>query len=418
MKKVFRYLSIAVILLLIGFISFLLYETQDQINATPEHIEDILNRFYNKERLGGFSVSVFNKDSVIYRNSFGYSNVEKQIPYSIHTQQYIASISKTSIGIALLKAEELGLLNIDDPINKHLPFKISNPNHPNEAITIKHLATHTSSLDYNEKVVESLYINSDESMESLRPFIHAYFENKEYGEVTFTNHKPGENWNYSNIGAGLAAYLIEATSGMSFSAFSKKYIFDPLDLNHTFWFETEADSANHSLYYESLENGIKQVETSGVKLYPCRDMITTIENLTTYCQAIIRKDNRILNDQSFDKLLSPQLSNSVTNQSDDNHGLFFQIDRNQYGITYQLTGGTGGDNCINTMMLFDPYTELGYIFIGNTGHSQKNRFTHIRIYRAIVSLGDHFMRENSETSWIEKMKFKWHNYYNRVVAIF
>lgn len=418
LKKTFKRMFLIILSLIIGFFLFLLYETQDEVNADLSTIEEKLNTFYNEKRMGGFAVSVFSADSIIYSKGFGYSDVANKKLYTKKTQQYIASISKTTIGISLMKAEELGLLNLNDPIKEHLPFKVINPKFPNKEITIKHLATHTSSLNYNEKVVESLYIDETKKSESLKPFIEDYFKNKVYGEVEFTDHVPGSNWNYSNIGAGLAAYIIEYKSGMTYSDFTEKYIFNPLGLNNTFWFESESDSTNHTNYYEALNDSIKEVKTSGVILYPCRDIITNIEDLTTYCQAIISRDSRILTKQSFEKLLSPNLSNSVTNLDDDDYGIFFTIDRNQYGIMYQLTGGSGADNCIHTIMYFDPKTELGYIFMGNTGPSEFNRVNHIWIYRTLVSLGDAVLMSNPNNSLIDKTKYKWHNWYNRVRAFF
>jgi CubicO group peptidase (beta-lactamase class C family) len=52
--------------------------------------------------MGSFAVSVFNADSIIYSKGFGYSNKENNKPYTTETQQYIASVSKTVIGIALM----------------------------------------------------------------------------------------------------------------------------------------------------------------------------------------------------------------------------------------------------------------------------------------------------------------------------
>ncbi|MBL4662675.1 MAG: beta-lactamase family protein [Flavobacteriaceae bacterium] len=400
----------------IGFIAFILNETKDEVNANMSNIESKLSSYFNENKMAGFAVSVFNADSIIYTTGIGYQDVKKKIPYNKQTQQYIASISKTTIGIALLKAEELGFLNIEDPINKYLSFHIVNPNFPNKEITISQLATHTSSLDYNENVVESLYIDDNYKEKSLEEFMVDYFKGDKYGTVKFTNNPPGSNWNYSNIGASLVAYIIEVTSKMSFSDFTKKHIFEPLDLNNTFWFRSEADSTKFTKYYEAREDAIINVNTSGVKLYPSRDLITNIEDLTTYCQAIISKNPKLLQSTSFDKLLSPRIKNSVSDLSVDNSGFFFMIDRNQYGITYQLTGMNGGDNCINTMMWFDPKTELGYIFIGNTGGSKLNKYNHIYIYRSLVSLGDHILMENG--TFGEKIEYKWHNLYNRVRALF
>ncbi len=399
-----------------GFIALILYETKDEVNADLTNVEDKLSRFYNPKKMAGFAISVFNADSVIYLKGFGFANVKNQIPYTKQTQQYIASISKTTIGIALMKAEELNLLSTNDPINKYLPFKVFNPNFPDVVITIEHLATHTSSLDYNETVVESLYIKESDKEKSLDSFMNDYFKDEKYGKIKFTEYPPGSDWNYSNIGASLAAYIIELKSGMSFSDFTNIYVFEPLELNNTFWFESESDSIQYTKYYESTKDSIIEVNTNGVKLYPSRDMITNIVDLTKYCQAIVAKTPKLLKEKSFEKLLSPKIDYSVSNRTVDNSAMFFMIDRNQYGITYQLTGMNGGDYCINTMMWFDPKTKLGYIFIGNTGLSEKNKVNHIRIYRTLVSLGDNILIENS--TFCKKIEYKWHNLYNRIRGLF
>lgn len=415
-KKLFKRIIILIFILLFGFISFLLYQTKDDINADLSNIDEKLNRYYNSDRMAGFAVSVFDADSTIYSKGFGYSDMANGEAYTTQTQQFIASISKTTIGIALMKAEELQLINIENPINDYLPFEINNPNFPNDKITIKHLATHTSSLDYNKTVVESLYTDEFNLNQALDTFMLDYFQNDNYGKVTFTENRPGSNWNYSNIGAALAAYIIERTSGMPFSEFTQTYIFDRIELNNTYWSVSESDSALYTSYYEIKEDSVMNVQTSGVILYPCRDMITNVQDLTKYCQAIMTKKSELLELASFEKLLSPQLSSSVTNLEDDNSGLFFTIDRNNYGVTYQLTGMNGGDNCITTMMYFDPKTELGYIFVGNTGWSELNRSNHIWIYNALVSLGYNYTMKNATTK--EKMKLKIHNLYNRIRAIY
>ena len=63
------------------------------------------------------------------------------------TIHVIASISKTFVGIAIMKLVESGKLKLDDPINDYLPFEIRSPHYPEVDITIRHLVTHTSSLN-------------------------------------------------------------------------------------------------------------------------------------------------------------------------------------------------------------------------------------------------------------------------------
>ncbi|MEM0991518.1 MAG: serine hydrolase [Bacteroidota bacterium] len=410
MRKLRRIVLVSLLTLLMSFlalVTFILHESKDEVNATFENVETQLQSFYNEKRLGGFAVAVFDADSVFFSKGFGYSDLKQRIPYTTQTQQYVASIAKTTIGIALLKAQEQGLLALDDPINKYLPFEVKHPKFPELPITIRQLATHTAALDYNEVVVESLYISDSLKNSSLAPFMMDYFGSD---TVTYSNYAPGSDWNYSNIGASLAAYIIELQSGKSFADFTQEYIFDPLGMKQTAWFEKNTAPSLRTKYYEVGDQEIEPVATSGVQLYPSRDLITNAVDLTNYCQAIIARDELLLSATSFKELLRPQLNNSVSHQSVDNHAIFFMIDRNQYGITYQMIGMNGGDNCINTMMWFDPVTQLGYIFIGNTGASSLNRVHHIWIYRTLVSLGDHIMFSKS---W----KYRWHNVKSRLTAM-
>src|SRR5690606_25689095 len=73
------------------------------------------------------------------------------------------------VGIALLKAQELGKLNLDDPVMKYLPFNVSNPDFPEEQITIRQLATHTSSITDNEFYLsKNYYLKSGQNLEGLK----------------------------------------------------------------------------------------------------------------------------------------------------------------------------------------------------------------------------------------------------------
>jgi len=416
--KVAAILLGSIFILSLAFVTFVLIETQDEINATPENIAEKLNSYYNENRMAGFGVSVFDADKVYFQGGFGFADLEARLPYTSKTLQYTASVCKTTIGICLMKAQELGYFNLDDPINQHLPFSVTNPHFPELDISIYHLATHTSSLDYNEEVVESLYVDEADKDSSLEGFVWSYFEEKAYGEIAFTQDKPGKNWNYSNIGAGLAAYLIEYTTGMSYADFSQKYIFDPLEMESG-WFRLAEDNREYASYYEPEEGKpLLKVAAKGVKLYPVRDLLTNAEDLTKYAQSVLRRDTRLLSASSFDKMLSPALTSSITGQEIDNHGIFWMMDRNQYGIVYSLTGSNGGDNCINTMMWLDLHTNLGYIFMGNTGGSKASKVNHIFIYRTLVSLGDWIKMNDPEADFWDKLSHTWYNISSRIGALF
>lgn len=425
MKKAFKIVVISLLLLVAVACSFFLYVSRDTTKATPENITQILQEAAELGRLGGFAVAVFNTDSVFYSHGFGYQEVEKKIPYTKKTLQRVASVSKTNIGIALMKAQELGLIKITDPINEHLPFAIANPNFPNEPITIEQLATHTSSMGYNEAVVESIYVEDAKKEASLARFMNSYFV--EGGDLYATdywlNQAPGTYYDYSNIAAALAAYIIEHKSGMSFAAFTQKYIYEPLDLQNTAWFANELNpNLLATNYVMDDQRDLHQSEKEGVSLYPVRDMITNIEDLTKYCQAIMAKGKRsdlaILQPLSYQTLLANKLSGEVANQEFKAHGLFNYVNMNVNGVPLNLQGHSGGDDCLYTNMFFDPKTNMGYIFMTNTGPADGNHGMRVFVYQTLYSLGKHILKAAKKDSPVDYLAYVWHDASSRILAPF
>ena len=73
-----------------------------------------LQKAYANDSIMGFSVSIVDEKGILFEKGFGLSDLDPKKRYTSETVQPIASISKTLIGISLIKAEELGLIKMDD----------------------------------------------------------------------------------------------------------------------------------------------------------------------------------------------------------------------------------------------------------------------------------------------------------------
>ena len=109
--------KIVVTLTLNILVSSMYCQTNDSIAVK---LTEELDKIYTRRHINGFSVAIVNQDGTLYEKGFGYSNIKANKKYTNNTIQSIASVSKIFIGITLLKAQELGKLSLDDPINKHL----------------------------------------------------------------------------------------------------------------------------------------------------------------------------------------------------------------------------------------------------------------------------------------------------------
>ena len=373
--------KIIITLILNIFVNTIYCQTND---STSIKLTEELEKIYAREYINGFSVAIVNQDGILYEKGFGYSNIKTNKKYTNNTVQNIASISKTFIGIALLKAQELGTLNLDDPINKHLPFEVSNPLFPNEQITIRQLATHTSSIkdpsryekngyilkenDNGVAKVNSNFRSPDEKM-ALNIFLKNILskEGKWYKKNNFLKTKPGEIFEYSNVAAGLAALVIEKATNQSFNEFTNEHILTPLGMSNSGWSFTEVDFSKHSKLYKDKETELALYQLVN---YPDGGLITSSADLGKYLTELIAGNNgngSILNKQSYEELFRPQLTDKNYNERNEsayndeyNMGVFM-------GISAQgQIGHTGGDPGVATHMFFNTETKIGKLLIVNT----------------------------------------------------
>ncbi len=79
------------------------------IEVTDNYAESLANelsKLYEQGHINGFAVAITNQNKVLYLNGFGFSDISTKKGYTPNTIQNIGSVSKTLIGIALLKAQE------------------------------------------------------------------------------------------------------------------------------------------------------------------------------------------------------------------------------------------------------------------------------------------------------------------------
>jgi len=345
----------------------LFFADSSAAQSSTDVLTEKLSRQFKESNFPGFCVSVVNSDKTAYQNGFGYADVQSKTPYTIDTIQPIGSVSKTFIGVSLMKAVELGYFSLETNINDLLDFEVSNPYFPNSQITIRHLATHTSGIVDREKVYEKTYLFGQSTPDVLmKDFLSSYLtkKGKFYSKQNSARNKPGAAFNYSNIGATLAAYLIEAKAKMTFAAFSEKYVLQPLEMNDSSWFDRAENASLRATLYNPQ---FKPYPIYSSITYPDGSMRSSCADLSKYLIEVIKgykgASNVLLSKEAFQTMLSPQFSpqNLPVNldEKEPNQGIFFVFRRNG------SIGHTGGDYGVSAFLFFDPKTGIGKIFLTN-----------------------------------------------------
>ena len=170
----------------------------------------------------GAAVGVLLGGEVVHRAGYGVAHLDHGVRITPETVFDIASISKQFGAMAALLLEADGELDLDEDVRAYVPglpdFGVR--------VTSRHLIHHTSGIRDWVHVMSLAGVERSDVI-SFDKILRMLFEQRA------TNFAPGAEYAYSNTGYNLLARVIEAQSGMSFRAFTRERIFEPLGMNRT-----------------------------------------------------------------------------------------------------------------------------------------------------------------------------------------
>ncbi|EAS20136.1 beta-lactamase [Flavobacteria bacterium BBFL7] len=366
------------------------------VKAVEVELDKKLDSIHQLKHFHGIGVSIVNKKGPIFQEGYGYLDRKIRADYTENTIQNIASISKVILGLTLAKAVEDGHIKLDDDINNYLEFNVRNPQYPDDPILVRHLTSHTSSIldgDYydlsyinleddavdNPKIdqEELEYFQTAKEALSLQEFLEIGLTTTDttLTSYIYSDYAPGTAYSYSNIAAGLTAYIIEKAVGENFKSYSKKHIIDPLGLKNTSWNVVDLDSRQRSTLYSTLE-----LRYPVYRLITFADggLYTTPNDLGIILTELINGYNgkgTLLKTSTYVQFYKKQLNESMFKteksladfQKGFNKGMFITYERD--GI-----GHSGGDPGVSTLMYFNPKTSIGQITFLNTDFNSQEAY--------------------------------------------
>ena len=380
---------------------------QDKIDS----LDSILTTISEESIIPGFVATINQGNRTIYSKGFGYSDLANEQKFTAQTIHTLASVSKTVVGIAIMKLVEDDKIKLDDPINDYLPYSITSPHFPKTPITIRHLVTHTSSLndDYDEgekrpsELKERPKYSLDEMPEEMIGDIHywdgTFLPLEEYikriftpagmwyAKSNFSNFEPGKKYEYSNEGTNLAGLIVEQISGISFSEFTQKHVFQPLNMTNTYWEYTDLKptvSKWYTVYEVDSTSQLFEFPRANESGQPCGDLKSNANDLSKYMIEITNGFNgkgNILKPESYQTLLNPQQNRDIFEETDDyalnddyDVGVFWAISKPGYRLH------KGGSIGVFSLLYFNPKNNISVISLCNLAHADFGK-----VVNAIVS---------------------------------
>ena len=322
--------------------------------------------------LPGLSLALVEGDEVVYARGFGQRNLEKGLPATPDTLYGIGSVTKSLTALAVLKLAEEDRLELDDPVDKHVPF----PYKPKgETVRLHHLLSHTSGLPalaYGEAIIRHANGIGGRHLPIGGPEdILTFMDGAEGWEEA----SPGERWFYFNEGYALLGLIVERVSGKPYAEYVQDAILRPLGMNRS-GFSRELLERDDDVAVPYVLYGDKPPEVGHYLFRAIRSeggLFSSVMELARYMQLFFEGGKGILSAEALEEMLSPRVATPLQSApglwgSDEplRHDAHYG-----YGVSVQdffgeRLVGHGGSVLVSTAHLaFVPEKKLGVAMLAN-----------------------------------------------------
>ena len=169
----------------------------------------------------GLSIGIVHDQELVWARGFGHADLDNRVAATADTRYRIASVTKLFTATAILILRDAGMLQLDDPVDRHLPWFDIRQRHPDAPpITIRHLLTHTAGLPR-----EAAFPYWTDDSFPTREQVREELPRQETAYPTETR------WKYSNLSLALAGEIVAAVSGQAYEDFVQQRILDLLGMS-------------------------------------------------------------------------------------------------------------------------------------------------------------------------------------------
>ena len=190
-------------------------ETMTSAQTVARQSADTIDRFIadqmQRSVIPGAAVVIVEGNAVIHSAAFGPPGSR----LSIDSPFLIGSVTKTFTALAIAQLVDDGRLGFDDRVVDVLPGFALADRSSSGRITVRQLLTHTSGL--------SQWSGHDRRAQETARFDHIS-----------PARPPGEKFEYSSLNYIILGQIVEVVSGLSYSEYMERKIFDPLEMRSSY----------------------------------------------------------------------------------------------------------------------------------------------------------------------------------------
>lgn len=341
------------------------------------YVEDTLRSAFG---VPGCDLQIMRSHEVLFRYKSGTNDYEETVSVLGEEMYFMYSCTKPITCAAALQLIESGKLGLDDPVSRWLPefenaylLKDGKPQKTENRMTVRHLFTMTAGFDYDKEAEPIRQVIEKNPQVGTAELVNAFIRSPLHFE-------PGERFQYSLCHDVLAA-VIESVSGMRFSEYLEKNIFEPLGMTETYFVLPEDKKHRLAAQFRADGVGCKHAvpQTNDYQLTNCYEsggagLCSTLSDYSRFCDAMAcggvgSNGARILKPETVDLMRSEQLSLFTKDSTFScaagpgyGYGLGVRTLTDKSEGQRSPLGEFGWDGAAGSYIMMDPEHEISIVF--------------------------------------------------------
>ncbi|MFC6085633.1 serine hydrolase domain-containing protein [Sphaerisporangium aureirubrum] len=259
------------------------------------------------------------------------------------TQYRIGSITKTLVATTVMRLRDEGLVDLNDPLDKHLPGTAVGE------VTIAQLLSHTAGLTAEPPGPwweRTAGVDADTLTASL--------------DATAARHRPGRRYHYSNVGYALLGELVARHRGVPWDEAVRQEVLEPLGMRDT----TPRPRAPHARGYAVHPYAdvlLPEPEHDAVAMAPAGQLWSTLGDLGRWAAFLALGDQAVLSRATLAEMREPAAVDDADAWT-GGYGLGVQLLRHR---GRRLAGHGGSMPGFLSLVWADPADGTGVVILAN-----------------------------------------------------
>lgn len=282
--------------------------TTEHIAAVVEAADGIVGDALTEVPAPGLGVGIVHRGELVYAGGFGAADIDAGRSVDRDTIFRIGSISKTFVAVAIMQLRDRGLLELDDPLERHLTDWRIEPAPGSEPITLRHLLTHTSGIGEIRALSDAWRPGGRLKWDPDKgpvPDLPTFYGGGFQAEVPV-----GTKWAYANHAYGTLGHVVETVSGEPFAAYMIDNVFTPLGMDHSDFLRSDRVEDRLAVGYGKVSKKPPEpVDYHEIVIPGAGSIFSSVRDMGRYVAAITgggaNDHGRVLKEDSFAELLRP-----------------------------------------------------------------------------------------------------------------